>query len=97
MNIKLSVIIFSAIAFSLPVNAQPLITNFSQMNNSRKFFNEGNEQIEREIKRMQDGGLLKIKLPDGRSLSPNLDNNFLYTETNLEPDSKAASYSSEQN
>lgn len=98
MNIRLSVIIFSAIALSLPVNAQPLITDFSQMNNSRKFFDKGNEQIEREIKRMQDGELLKIKLPDGWSLSPNSDNDFIiYTETNLESDSEAGSYSSEQN
>ena len=67
------------------------------MNNSRKFFNEGNEQLEREIKRMHDRGLLKIKLPDDRSLSPNIDNNFLYTETNLKPDSEAANYSSKQN
>ena len=82
MNIKLSVIIFLAIA-SPSVNAQPL-TDFSQMNSSGEFFDRGNEQLEQEIKQMQDGGLLKIKLPDAEALSPN-DDNLLYTETDLVP------------
>lgn len=33
---------------------------------------------------MQDGGLLKIKLPQVKALPPN-DDNFVYTETDLVP------------
>ena len=66
-----ALVLFNALAlsisvFSHPANAQHSI-NFVDLNQSRQFFNEGNEIIEGEIEWLQqDRQLPKIELPEDR-------------------------------
>ena len=74
-----------------PVNAQS-ISNFVDLNQSRQFFNEGNEIIEREIKWLQyDLEFPQIKIPEHSYRSQNISkSDFLSTRVKLQPMYKEA-------
>jgi hypothetical protein len=89
----------SAIALSITItsnsaSAQPALNfnelNFNELNQSRQFFESGNELIEREIKWLQqDVKLPKIKLPQGHSQSQTSQGSYsLYAKAKLKPISK---------
>jgi hypothetical protein len=85
---------FSALALSITIasnsaSAQPTL-NFNELNQSRQFFEEGNELIEREIKWLQqDVKLPKIKLPQNHSQSQISQGSYsLYAKAKLKPISK---------
>jgi hypothetical protein len=84
----------SALAMSITItsnsaSAEPIL-NFNELNQSRQFFESGNELIEREIKWLQqDVKLPKIKLPQGHSQSQTIQGSYsLYAKAKLKPISK---------
>lgn len=89
----------SALAMSITItsnstSAEPALNfkelNFNELNQSRQFFESGNELIEREIKWLQqDVKLPKIKLPQEYSQSQTSQGSFsLYAKAKLKPISK---------
>mgnify|MGYP003444781589 FL=1 len=89
----------SALAMSITItsnsaSAEPALNfkelNFNELNQSRQFFESGNELIEREIKWLQqDVKLPKIKLPQEYSQSQTSQGSFsLYAKAKLKPLSK---------
>lgn len=69
--------------FSHPANAQHPI-NFVDLNQSRQFFNEGHEEIEREIQWLQqDRKLPKIELPQKYSQPQARDNSYSVYQAEL--------------
>ena len=88
----------SALAMSITTSnsasAEPALNfkelNFNELNQSRQFFESGNELIEREIKWLQqDVKLPKIKLPQEYSQSQTSQGSFsLYAKAKLKPISK---------
>jgi hypothetical protein len=84
----------SALAMSITItsnsaSAEPAL-NFNELNQSRQFFESGNELIEREIKWLQqDVKLPKIKLPQEHSQSQTSQGSYsLYAQAKLKPISK---------
>jgi hypothetical protein len=84
----------SALAMSITItsnsaSAEPAL-NFNELNQSRQFFESGNELIEREIKWLQqDVKLPKIKLPQEHSQSQTIQGSYsLYAKAKLKPISK---------
>jgi hypothetical protein len=84
----------SALAMSITItsnsaSAEPAL-NFNELNQSRQFFESGNELIEREIKWLQqDVKLPKIKLPQEYSQSQTSQGSYsLYAKAKLKPISK---------
>ena len=72
------------------LNAQS-ITNFVDLNQSRQFFNEGNEIMEREIKWLQyDLEFPQVKIPEHSYRSQNTESDFLSARVKLQPMFKEA-------
>lgn len=71
---------------SEPVNVQRL-PNFTDLNQSSQFFIEGNKQIEREIKLLQqDLKLPEIEIPENSYRSQDIQNSdSVYAEAKLQP------------
>jgi hypothetical protein len=89
----------SALAMSITItsnsaSAEPALNfnqlNFNELNQSRQFFESGNELIEREIKWLQqDVKLPKIKLPQEHFPSQASQGSYsLYAQAKLKPISK---------
>jgi hypothetical protein len=82
---------FSALALFITItsnsaSAQPVL-NFNELNQSRQFFEEGNELIEREIKWLQQNVKLpNIKLPQDHFQSQTSQGSYsLYAKAKLKP------------
>ena len=84
--IGLSILAAVATVASYPLNAQSL-PNFIDFGQSSQFFNEGYEQIEREIKLLQqDLKLPKIDIPKNSYRAENIrQSNSIYTKARLQP------------
>lgn len=78
--------------FSHPANAQHPI-NFVDLNQSRQFFDEGHEEIEHEIRWLQqDRKLPEIELPKKHSQPQASDNSYsVYQQVTLKPISEVES------
>ena len=90
-TIGFSVIVLSITGGSHAANAQESF-NFVDLNQSRQFFDEGNEIMEREIVKLlqQDLELPEIKLPKNISKYQTIDqSNSVYTKMKLKPISQA--------
>lgn len=85
----LSALALSMTTTSNSASAQPIL-NFNELNQSRQFFESGNELIEREIKWLQqDVKLPKIKLPQKPSQSETIQGSYsLSAKAKLQPISK---------
>jgi hypothetical protein len=85
---------FSALALAVTIASNPASAqhslNFNELNQSRQFFDEGNELIEREIKWLQqDVKLPKIKLPQDCPQSQDMQGAYsLSAQAKLKPISK---------
>ena len=93
---KIASIGFSAIVLSIMVSFHAAYAqesfNFVDLKQSRQFFDEGNEIMEREIVKLlqQDLELPEIKLPKNISKYQTIDeSDSLYAEMKLEPISQA--------
>lgn len=83
IGINLMAALFTVVSRS--ANAQGL-TNFVELNQSRQFFDEGKERIDREIQWLQQDLKLQIKIPQHSYRSPDLQNsNSFYAEAQLQP------------
>jgi hypothetical protein len=84
-------LVLSMIFASNSASAQSL-PNFNELNQSRQFFDEGHELIEREIKWLQqDVKLPQIKLPHNQKFpqSQTMSNSYsIYAQAKLKPISK---------